>query len=344
MSPHLETRAVLGAPRWLAGVALALVAWLALAPPGMAGPQGPGVLRAASQARPKTAEPGAGVPDAKRAEEAPKLPDSAPVGLPAGGSTTPATRPNPVPPVTSAEGLPKTGAVAGGSDPAALDEVLRLHSQLAAGARGLAPSPETRLAPDAFQAADQDGDGLLSREEFVVGYHKQLLDSGRSPAADLAAEATRLAALSRARRAMVSRGEAPGEPRPAPDGAGRVAGRVAGQGAGPSERPPMLSVRTLIPATPAAAPVAAPTRVVERGNASGAPPAGAGIDRSAGERAATPARPSDAGPVRPPESSADRRSASPVPGPPLTKPGRSPAGERPVIVAPPAPVPRPPRP
>jgi hypothetical protein len=242
--------------------------------------------------------------------------------------------------VPSAEGLPKTGAAARASDPAALDEVLRLHSQLAAGARGLAPSPETRLAPDAFQAADQDGDGLLSREEFVVGYHKQLLDSGRLPAADLAAEATRLAALSRARRALASRGEVADEPRPASDGAGRVAGRVAGQG----ERPPMLSVRTLIPGTPAAAPEAAPTRVDERGNGSGAPPAAAGIGRSAGERAAPPGSPSDARPVRPPESSADRRSVAPIPGPPLTKPGRSPAGERPVSVAPPAPVPRPPRP
>ena len=312
MSSDLETRAGPGVPRWLAGVTLA---WLALAPPGiaggMAGPQGPAVLRSASQARPKPAEPGAGVPDAGRAEEAPKVPDSGPVGLPAGGSATRATRP------------PNIGVAA---DPASLDDVLRLHTKLAAGARGLAPSPETRLAPDAFRAADQDGDGLLSREEFVVGYHKQTLDSGRSPAPDLAAEATRLAALSRARRAMASRGE--------------PAGSQALEGAGQAGRPPMLPVRTLIPGTPSAAPAApaapkgAPTRVDEGRHALGAPP---------GERAAPPAKPSAARPVGPPEPSGDRRGVSPIPAPPLTKPGRSPAGERPVSVAPPAPV-RPPRP
>jgi hypothetical protein len=96
---------------------------------------------------------------------------------------------------------PPEPATAPPRGPTSLRDVHRLHAELAGGGKGLAPTPRAPLGPEAFRVADQDGDGLLSQDEFVVGYHRSLVEAGETPPADLAAEATRLLALGRARRA-----------------------------------------------------------------------------------------------------------------------------------------------
>jgi hypothetical protein len=60
-----------------------------------------------------------------------------------------------------------------------------------------------------FQSADLDLDGRLTRDEFVVAYHRVLRREERPAARDLEAASLRLQALSRVRRARARVGSQP---------------------------------------------------------------------------------------------------------------------------------------
>jgi EF hand len=58
-----------------------------------------------------------------------------------------------------------------------------------------------KLRPDDLRGVDFDGDGFLSRDEFLLFYRQRLVAAGLKPAADLEAEATRVLAARKAKLA-----------------------------------------------------------------------------------------------------------------------------------------------
>jgi len=81
------------------------------------------------------------------------------------------------------------------------------------GAISLAETRGLGIALSEFRIFDGDGDGLIARGEFLIGYRTYVANSGQGIGADLEAETTRLLAQRRVNQAQTQRSEGPAEAR-----------------------------------------------------------------------------------------------------------------------------------
>jgi hypothetical protein len=96
------------------------------------------------------------------------------------------------------------GGEAPAAEPTTLERARELHASLDGDGDGALDRGEARrggLSRHLAARMDRDGDRRLDRDEFVLGLRILLADAGLEAAPDLDAEATRLRALFRARRA-----------------------------------------------------------------------------------------------------------------------------------------------
>ncbi|MBM3977937.1 MAG: hypothetical protein FJ299_13245, partial [Planctomycetes bacterium] len=176
-----------------------------------------------------------------------------------------------------------------------------------------------------FRAFDNDGDGKITSDEFVVGYRQLVAEAGQSAAPDLEAEATRLQSLRRAQAAETER------MRQARSGAASESGSPERRAAAAGATPERIRAANGAGQTSDAGRVPARTGATERpvgDRAAGERPVG---ERPVGERpapetrdrATTPSRPTQPPAARP----APQPRPQPAPRPAAPRPAPRPSGQ-----------------